>query len=110
MAEQLLQIFMRRAATQRATTQPVDYEDGVRGMLRSRYSAYDGRWRLWLLDLSGEALAGPIRVVPGINLLQGFQYDSRVPQGELFSYSSDASPPDAVTMDSTAVLFYRKAA
>lgn len=106
MAE-VLQIFVRRHTRDRAVTAPVDYRDGTKGMLRSQYSGFDGRWRIWLLALDGEVIAGPIRVVPGINLLQGFQYDPRVPRGELFTYSRDRLPPDAVTMDNDAVLLYR---
>lgn len=109
MAEQLQQIFIRRTTTQRSVLQPVDYSDGARGMLLSRYSAFDDRWRIWLLDLAGEVIAGPIRVVPGISLLQGFQYDPRVPQGQLFAFSVDRQPPTLDTADISAVLFYRGA-
>lgn len=107
MAEQLTRLWVRRLPTHRATVQFVDFQDGTRCGLRARYSAYDSRWRIWLLDLDGETIAGPITLVPGVDLLLGHKHDPRVPQGQLFVYSPDREPPDADTVDVSAVLYYR---
>jgi hypothetical protein len=73
----------------------------------TRYSAFDDRWYLWVLALDGTRIAGPIRLVPGVDLLLSYKYDERVPQGELFCYSADREPPTKETVDTDAVLFYR---
>lgn len=105
MAEELLQIKIR-PNNARASTQYPDFGD-VRCGLAIRYSGYDSRFYLWILDLDGTRIAGPIKLVPGIDLLLPYKYDPRVPQGELFCYSADRQPPTLDTADTDAVLYYR---
>lgn len=108
MTERVTKVLVRRRPTQRSVEQPVTL-GGVRLVVRTRYSAQDGRWRLWLLDPAGGAIVGPLTLVPGVDLLLGHKHDPRVPQGQLFVYSSDRTPPDATSVDVTAQLFYRDA-
>lgn len=105
-AETLTRIYVRRIDAERSRIQFVEL-DGARVGLKSRYSAFDDRWRLWLLDLDGTTLAGPITLVPGIDLLVSHKHDPRVPQGQLFTYAADRAAPTLDTMDGSAVLYYR---
>lgn len=105
MAETLLQIRIR-PNDERAPVQYPDFGD-VRCGIMTRYSAFEDRWYLWILALDGTRIAGPIKLVPGLDLLRQFKYDPRVPQGQLFCYSPDREPPTLTTADNDAVLFYR---
>lgn len=107
-SETLTRIFVKGADTDRDRIQFVTL-DGLRIGLRCRYAAVDARWRLWVLDTAGAQIFGPATMVPGIDLLIGAKHDPRVPQGQLFVYSPDREPPDATTMDVSAVLYYRAA-
>lgn len=106
LAETLTRVFVRSSTLERDRIQFVSL-GGLRVGLRTRYAAVDARWRLWLLDLDGTQIFGPATMLPGLDLLVGAKHDPRVPQGELFVYSADRSPPDSETMDATAVLYYR---
>lgn len=75
--------------------------------LRTRFVAFDSRWRLFVLDLDGAQIAGPRVLVPGVDLLRGSKHDPRVPPGELFVYSTDGAAPDFDTMDVSCFLYYR---
>lgn len=108
MAEELVRIRVRQASSQRATTQFVDFRDGIRCGIRCRWSAFAELWYLWVLALDGTVIAGPMAMVPGIDLLLGTKHDPRVPQGELFVYSPTRDAPNADTMDESAVLYYRR--
>lgn len=110
MAEQLVQISIRQLETQRATIQIVDFRDGTRIGVRTRWSSFDELWYLWICALDLTQIAGPIALVPGIDLLLGHKHDPRVPQGELFVFSPDRLPPTLETVDVTAILFYRRVA
>lgn len=105
-AEPLTRITVRAHETDRARVQFVTL-GGLRVGLQSRYSAFDQRWRLWLLDLDGTLIAGPITLMPGIDLLVSHKHDQRVPQGQLFVYSADREAPDAESMDTSVALYYR---
>jgi len=105
----LVRINIRVLDEQRETIQYVNLGEGeVRCGLKTRYSAYDGRWYIWILALDGELVTGPIKLVPGIDLLAGRKHDLRVPQGQLFVYAADREPPTKDTIDTDAVLFYRR--
>jgi hypothetical protein len=106
-AEELVRIHVRALATERSRVQFVELE-GVRVGLHARYSAYDGVWRLWLLATDGTQIAGPISLVPGLDLLLGHKHDPRVPPGQLFVYSPDRAAPTLDTIDVSAVLYYRR--
>lgn len=106
LAETLTRVYVRASTLERDRIQVVSL-GGVRIGLRARYAAVDARWRLWILDIAGTLIWGPATMLPGLDLLGGAKHDPRVPQGELFVYSPDRSPPDAETMDTTAVLYYR---
>lgn len=79
---------------------------GVRIGLRTRYAAWDDRWYLSLVALDNAPIAGPMRIVPGVNFLEQWQYDPRVPAGTLFAYSFDGVPPTLLTVDTDAALYY----
>jgi hypothetical protein len=68
----------------RATLVFLDLEPAVKIGFRFRHAARIDRWYMWLVSTDGEEFAGPIRLVPGIDLLAPYKYDSRVPQGQLF--------------------------
>lgn len=104
--ETLTRITVRAYETDRARIQFVTLGE-TRVGLQSRYSAFDQRWRLWLLDLDGSQICGPITLVPGIDLLVSHKHDPRVPPGQLFVYSLDRAAPDAESMDATVALYYR---
>lgn len=106
--EQLVRIYVKALATDRSRVQTIDFLDGVRAGLWARYSAFDGVWRLWLLALDATVIAGPISLVPGIDLLLGHKHDPRVPQGELFVFSPDRAAPTLDTIDVSSVLYYRR--
>lgn len=108
LAETLTRIQVRQHPGERDRIQFLDL-DGVRLGLRLRYAASTDRWHLWVLDLAGSVIAGPRRVVPGIDLLVGAKHDPRVPPGQLFCYSATREPPTAATIDASCVLYYRKA-
>ncbi len=111
-AERLHRLTIRRGPSDRDVVlypKPAGISDWAQCGLRVRLSAYDGRWRLWLVALDGTTIAGPRRLVPGIDLLLGLKHDSRAPQGQLFCYSKDREPPTVETLDTAAVLFYRGA-
>lgn len=105
--ETLVRITVRSSENDRARVQFVDLKDGTRIGIRSRYSAFDELWRIWILALDGVQICGPLTLVPGIDLLVGHKHDPAVPQGQLFVSSVDRSPPNAETMDTTAALYYR---
>lgn len=107
-SETLTRIYVKGADADRDRIQFVTL-DALRIGLRCRYAAIDGRWRLWVLALDGAQIFGPVTLLPGIDLLVGAKYDPRVPQGQLFVYSPDREPPDATTIDTAAVLYYRGA-
>lgn len=108
MTEQLVRIYVRRSTDQRSSRQYPDWRDGSRAGLLCTFSAYDSRWRMWLIDLDGTVIRGPRVLAPGSDLLLGWKHDPRVPQGELFVYSPSREPPDADTIDRSAVLYYRR--
>ena len=99
-------INVRFLASQRGTLQYVTLDDVQIG-LRFRHSALIDRWYLWLIDTAGNQIAGPIKLVPGINLWQAYQYDERVPPGQLFV---QGDPPTKTTVDKTSTLRYREIA
>lgn len=74
---------------------------------RFRRSAYLDRWYLWVLALDGVEIAGPRKLVGGVDLLAGLKHDTRIPPGELFVYSPDREAPTGATVDTEAVLYYR---
>jgi hypothetical protein len=102
-------VYVRQAPDQRATEQFVTL-DGIRIGLRCQFSAFDSRWRLWLLDLDGTVIRGPTRLVQGLDLFGDAHHDPRVPPGELRVFSVDGVPMDAATVDKAAVLYYRRSA
>ena len=108
LAELLTRIYVKGATTDRDRAQYVVLDNRRIG-LRCRYMAIDARWRLWLLDLDGSQILGPVTLVPGLDVLAGAKHDPRVPHGQLFVYSSDREPPDADTIDRAVVLYYRGA-
>lgn len=108
MTEELVKIRVRQLTSQRATVQYPDFRDGTRCGLRFRWSAFAELWYMWTLALDGTTIAGPVALVPGIDLFLGMKHDERVPQGELFVYSPDRLPPDLETVDVSAVLYYRR--
>lgn len=101
-------IRLRQVASQLDTVQFVRL-DGARIGIRARYSAYDERWSIWILDGGGAALVGPIRVEPGIDLLRPYKHIAGVPQGELFAQGRTREPPDLDTIDDGVRLLYRDA-
>lgn len=105
-SEDLTRIYVKGGDDDRDRIQFVTL-GGLRIGLRCRYAAVDARWRLWVLDTDGSQIFGPATMMPGIDLLVGAKHDPRVPQGQLFVYSQSREPPDADTMDVTAVLYYR---
>lgn len=107
-AEELVRIHVKALVTDRSRIQFIDFRDGVRAGLWARYSAYDGVWRLWILGLDGTTIAGPVSMVPGIDLFLQHKHDPRVPQGQLFTYSADREAPTLDTVDVSAVLYYRR--
>lgn len=108
MTEQLVRIYVRRAESERASRQFPDFRDGSRCGLRFQYAALDERWRMWAIDLDGTTIAGPRTLVPGVDLFEGWRHDPRIPTGQLFVYSPSREPPDAETIDVSAVLYYRR--
>lgn len=107
MSETLIKVHVRDVAAQRSTRQFPDWKDGSRCGLAFRFSAYDSRWRMWALDLDGTVIAGPRTLVGGVDLFAAWRHDPRIPTGQLFVYSQDRQPPDADTIDVSAVLYYR---
>ena len=106
MAESVTRINIRTNTLQRSTMQFVRI-DGVILGLKSRWTAYDGLWRLWITDSASTMLVGPITLVGGMDLLLGHKHIPGIPQGTLFVYSQDREPPDRDTLDVTAMLVYR---
>lgn len=106
MAETLYQIRIKQQDDQRATIQYVSLDDTVIG-IKAQWVKYTNTWHIWLLDIDGSQIAGPIRLVPGIDLLRPFKHLDRVPQGQLFCYSPDRSPPTATNIDSESLVLYR---
>lgn len=104
--ETLTRITVRATETDRARVQFVTL-GGVRVGIQSRFSAFDERWRIWLLALDGSTICGPITLVPGLDLLLSHKHDPRVPQGQLFIYSAAREAPDAESMDASVALYYR---
>lgn len=85
--------------------------DGIDYRFRLRHTMIDDRWRLWILDESDVAIVGPLRLVPGMDLLLGHKHNPRVPQGELFVWGpSELEPPTAETADVSSWLVYRSPA
>lgn len=78
--------------------------DGVRIALRFRHVAFEDRWHMWLVATDGTDIAGPIRLVPGLDLLLPYKYDERVPPGQLFVRGD---PPTKDTADLSSTLRYR---
>jgi len=99
----ITQINVRVAASQRSTIQFVTLDD-VRIGLRFSYMASFQRWVMWLVAVDNEDIAGPIRLVPGLDLLLPYKYDPRVPPGVLFV---DGDPPTLETVDLESRLLYR---
>lgn len=81
--------------------------DGIRLGIRSRWCAYDSTWRLFFHDTDATQFAGPVDLVPGINLLQQYQYDARIPPGQMYVWSNDRSAPTFAGMDETYKVIYR---
>lgn len=110
----LIQLRVRQRERQRDTlyfeTFDRGTDDETRVGLRFRFSAYDNRWYHWLVDNNGSVFAGPMRLVPGVDLWRPFKYDPRVPRGQLFVFSQGGSPPTKDTVDNEAKLYYRPAA
>lgn len=106
MVETLYKIFVKPTTTARDAIQFATL-DSARYAFRFRYIAYDDAWRMWLLDLDETRIAGPIRLVPGIDLLAPYKYDLRVPQGQLFLFSETREEGTLANIDSTVSLFYR---
>lgn len=96
------------AAGQRETVQVVELAQGVRIGFRFRWSKATSAWYGWVLDLDLTQIAGPFKLVPGVDLLQPFKHDARVPQGQLFINSPTRSAPTLTTIDSEALLLYRR--
>lgn len=110
MAEELVKITVRQDPAQRDVTIFPDLQEGVRSLagFRFRYVGYTSTWWLWLVGLDYVPYYGGIQVVPGIDLLARAKFDPRTPQGELFVYSADRTPPRKDTLDVEAVLYYRR--
>lgn len=94
----------------RDVVQFFDLEEGVRLGIRSRWSAYDTIGRLFLLDADETQFAGPIAVVPALDLLRQYKHDPRVPSGELFVYGANRQAPTFETIGVDQNLIYRTAA
>lgn len=105
-AEELTRITVKASSIDRARIQFVEL-GGVRIGLKTQFSKFDSLWRLWLLDLAGVQIAGPITLVPGLDLLLGCKHLTGVPQGEMFVQSEARTAPDADSMDTTHALYYR---
>jgi hypothetical protein len=103
----VLHIKLRRTPRHRATEQYVTL-DGIRVGIRSRYSQVEDRWYITILSSSGRRIVGPLKLVPGINLLEGHQHNPAVPPGQLFVHSLDREAPTRATMDVEARLLYRE--
>lgn len=99
----IVKINVRTDAAQRSTLQFVTLDD-VRIGLRCHYASFTGRWHLWLVATDGTDIAGPIRLVPGVDLLLQYKHDPRVPPGQLFVHGD---PPTKDTVDRESVLLYR---
>ncbi len=97
------QINVRLVASQRATTQFVTLSE-VRIGLKFQYMKSFERWMMWLLATDSTEIAGPIRLVPGLDLLLPFKYDPRIPPGQLFI---NGDPPTSETVDVSSRLLYR---
>ncbi len=96
-------IAIKRIDEHRAT-QFVYRLDGIDIALRFRHVAFEDRWMMWLVALDGSDIAGPIRLVPGVDLSKPYKYDSRVPPGQLFVHGD---PPSKDSADVTSLLCYR---
>lgn len=110
MSETVYRVSVRSLAVERARLQFVELEPGLRVGLLTRWSAYESRWTLCVYALDGVQIFGPRLLVPGLDLLLGAKHDPRVPGGQLFVYSVDREPPDLDTVDTSALLLYRRIA
>ena len=104
--EELIRITVRASSIDRARIQQVAL-GGVRIGIKTQYSKFDSLWRIWILDLAGTQICGPITLVPGLDLLLSHKHDPRVPQGQLFVQSQERTAPDADSMETTHALYYR---
>lgn len=114
MAETLTKIAIRYGEDNRSVlsypNQPAALGlDGVQIGLRLQWLASSERWGLWLHALDESPMFGPALLVGGLNLWRPWQYDPRVPPGDLFVYSADFAPPSLTTADTEASLYYRSA-
>lgn len=106
MATKIDIVRVRRSGTDRRTEQQRDIA-GTRVGIRVQWLAQRSRWAMWLLSLDASLIAGPILLVPGIDLLAGLRHDPRVPQVEMFVWSQDLAPPDLDTIDGDAKIYFR---
>ena len=80
----LLEIPIRDNVEQLATEQSITLSGAA---VRIRCMWMGSSWSIWLLDLAGSPLFGPVQASLGVDLLKGHRHDPRVPQGRLFLYS-----------------------
>ena len=99
-------ITVRRLATHQDPRQFVELA-GTRIGLRVTASKRDDRWDLRLVSTDYVEFAGPIRLVPGIDLFAPVAYDPRVPRGQLFVHSLTREPATLGNVDVVARLLFR---
>jgi hypothetical protein len=79
--------------------------DNIPVGLRFRHVKRDGMWYMWILDTAMTPIAGPIKLVAGIDdLFEQYRYLD-LPPGRL--YLTDT--PDIDTVDVSAMLYYEEA-
>ncbi len=102
----LEEITVRLLDRQRATLQFVTLDE-IRIGFRFRHTAIEDRWYLWLIATDNAVIAGPLKMLGGVDVFEPYKYDPRVPPGQLFTFSADREPPTAETIDGDAKVYYR---
>ncbi len=96
-------IRVKHLPEQRAVVETVEL-DSTRITFRFRHSGAEDRWYMWLIDTAGVQICGPIKLLPGTDLILPYKYDARVPPGQLFVRGD---PPTKDTIDLSSFLCYR---
>ena len=99
-------ITVRGSDTDRGRLQYVTL-DSIQIGIRSRWSAYQEKWFLSFVAADGPQIAGPVAMVPAIDLWGQLHHDVRIPPGPLFVESTSRDVPDLDTIDVSARLAYR---
>lgn len=101
-------------ATRRIRIRPTEFQYGTQMLvtlddisvgLKFRHCKADGFWHMWILDTSYSEIAGPIRLVAGIDDLWGQYRYLGLPPGALYVTET----PDIDTVDIGAHLQYTEA-